>query len=292
MLKYFTHIKYMRNRTYIMGVLFIVLISVGFFLKANAFPGSGTVLSVGMTLFILGFAISFTIDKISLERKLIGKMSQIVLSFSMVLIIIGPIFKLLHLPASSILSLSGVIMFSIYLVFFTRHSEGRKLIMQKDRQLASILFTDIVGFTKMMGANEDNTLLALDRNRSIQKRHIRKHRGRWIKEMGDGSIAIFYTASEAIQCAIDIQKEIQEKEDFKIRMGVHISEILFTEKDIFGDGVNVASRISSMAGANEICFSTIVYHNIRNREEIKIERIGIQQLKNVTYEVDIYKIVV
>ena len=80
--------------------------------------------------------------------------------------------------------------------------------MQKDRQLASILFTDIVGFTSMMGENEDKTLQALDRNRSIQKRLIRKYRGKWIKEMGDGAIAVFFTASEAVLCAIAIQKEI------------------------------------------------------------------------------------
>jgi len=79
-----------------------------------------------------------------------------------------------------------------------------------------------------------------------------------VKEMGDGAIAIFFTASEAVLCAIDIQKEIQEKEEFSVRMGIHVSEILFTDTDIFGDGVNVASRISGLAEANEICFSNVV----------------------------------
>ncbi|RLD24887.1 MAG: hypothetical protein DRI71_01165, partial [Bacteroidetes bacterium] len=115
---------------------------------------------------------------------------------------------------------------------------------------------------------------------------------KWMKEMGDGAIAIFFTASEAINCAIDIQKEVNTKEDFKLSMGVHVSEILFTEKDIFGDGVNVASRIASLAGASEICFSNIVFQNIRNREDIKVESLGTKQLKNVAYEVEVYKIVV
>jgi adenylate cyclase len=84
---------------------------------------------------------------------------------------------------------------------------------------------------------------------------------------------------------------VQEKEDFKLSMGVHVSEILFTEKDIFGDGVNVASRIANLAGANEIWFSTTVFENIRNREELEIENIGPQQLKNVVYDVNLYKIV-
>lgn len=200
--------------------------------------------------------------------------------------------SIMRWPINRDLAFPAIIMFSIYVVFFTRHTEGRKLIMQKDRQLASILFTDIVGFTRMMGEDEDKTLLALDRNRSIQKRMIRKYRGKWMKEMGDGAIAIFYTASEAINCAIAIQKEVHEKEDFKLSMGVHVSEILFTEKDIFGDGVNVASRIASMAGASEICFSNIVFQNIRNRGDIYIENMGNQPLKNVDYEVEIYKIVV
>ena len=282
----------MRRHTQIMGIIFIALISIGFLFKALKYPGAGAMLGFGIILFIVGFAVSFTIDKISLEKKLIGKISQIVLSLSMVMIITGPILKLQHLPMAQIVSLSGVILFSIYLVFFTRHTEGRKLIMQKDRQLASILFTDIVGFTKMMGENEDKTLMALDRNRSIQKGLIRKYRGKWMKEMGDGAIAIFFTASEAIQCAIDIQKEVQENEDFKLSMGIHVSEILFTEKDIFGDGVNVASRIASLAGTNEICFSNIVFQNIRNREDIEIENMGNKKLMNVEYDVDVYKIVV
>ncbi len=76
--------------------------------------------------------------------------------------------------------------------------------------------------------------------------------------MGDGAIVIFYTASEAINCAMAIQKEVQTKEDFKLSMGIHVSEILFTEKDIFGDGVNVASRIASLAEANEMTSDEIV----------------------------------
>lgn len=275
-----------------MGVVFMLLIFVGYIFKVLHFRGAGVLLFFGLTLFVLGFTMSFAIDKISLERKLIGKVSQGVLSLAIALIILGALFSIMHYPGKTALSFSGVLTFCVYLVFFTRHTEGRKLIMQKDRQLASILFTDIVGFTAMMGADEDGTLLALDRNRSIQKRLIRKYRGKWMKEMGDGGMAIFYTASEAMQCAIKIQEEIQAKEKFKVSMGIHVSEILFTEKDIFGDGVNVASRIASLAGANEICISKTVFENIRNRENLEIESLGVQQLKNVDYEVNIYKLIV
>ena len=75
-------------------------------------------------------------------------------------------------------------------------------------------------------------------------------------------------------------------------MGIHVSEILFTDTDIFGDGVNVASRISSLAESNEICFSNVVFQNIRNREDLKIEDLGEQQLKNVAYDVRVFKLVI
>ena len=282
----------MRKRTYIIGIVSGLLTLLGILLKANNYPGGTFFFVIGGTLFILVFSVSYLIDKLSLESKLKIKISHIIQYLAMFMLVFSAIFFVQGYPGNGRLSVLAVIFLIIYFVFFSRHTEGRKIIMQKDRQLASILFTDIVEFTKMMGEDEDKTLLALDRNRSIQKRLIRKYRGKWVKEMGDGAMAIFYTASEAIQCAIDIQKEVQEKEDFKLSMGIHVSEILFTEKDVFGDGVNVTSRIASLAGASEICFSNIVFQNIRNREDLKIESMGNQQLKNVAYDVDVYKIVV
>jgi adenylate cyclase len=169
-------------------------------------------------------------------------------------------------------------------------SEGRKLQLRKDRQLAAILFTDIVGFTAMMGAEEDKALKVIDKNRQIQKQVIRKHRGKWLKEMGDGSLVIFYTATDAVSAASEIQNNIQKKGEFKVRMGIHISEILFTDTDVFGDGVNVASRLSDKASGNEICVSDAVFQNIRNREDLVINPIGQISLKNVAYPLNIYKI--
>jgi len=281
----------MRQRTFIIGIVFVVFVSIGGIFKILRLPGAAIMLVLA-ALFTLVFLIFYLIDKISIERNRAARISVVVLSSALFLVILGAVFTLMRFPGGEILRLISFVIFSIYLVFFTRYTEGRKLKLQKDRQLASILFTDIVGFTSMMGQNEDKTLLALDRNRTIQKRLIRKYRGKWIKEMGDGSISIFFTASEAVLCAIAIQKEIQTKEDFSVRMGIHVSEILFTDNDIFGDGVNVASRISSLAGANEICFSNVVFQNIRNREDLKIEDQGVQNLKNVAYDVNVFKLAV
>ena len=108
--------------------------------------------------------------------------------------------------------------------------------------------------------------------------------------MGDGSIAIFYTASEGILCALEIQKEINAKKLFEVRMGIHVSEIVFTDSDVFGDGVNVASRISEIAGPGEIMFSEAVFNNVRNREELEVTPLGERGLKNVAYKLKLYKV--
>ena len=108
--------------------------------------------------------------------------------------------------------------------------------------------------------------------------------------MGDGLISIFYTASEATMCALEIQKEINAREMFQVRMGVHISEIVFTDSDVFGDGVNVTSRISDCAGPGEIIISESVYNNVRNREDFEVVSMGERKLKNVAYNLKFYKI--
>lgn len=280
----------MRKLSYVFGIISIVLIIIGFVLKMNALAPASSLLAIGTLVFILGFAVPFTIDRLSIQSRRALQISTIILTFSVGLIIMGGVLKILHLPGASVIFYMGAIMIMIYLVFFARESEGRKLELRKDRQLAAILFTDIVGFTAMMGEDEDKALRVLDQNRKIQKKLIRKHRGKWLKEMGDGSLVIFYTATEAITAAIEIQQQIRVSGNFNVRMGIHISEIVFTDSDVFGDGVNVAARISDKAAGNEICISEVVYQNVRNREDLHVEQLGEMEFKNVSYRLKIYKI--
>ena len=142
----------------------------------------------------------------------------------------------------------------------------------------------------MMGEDEYLGIQALEKNKSIQKRLIRKYRGKWIKEIGDGTLSVFYTATESVLCALEMQRETVQNETFELRMGIHVSEIIFTDKDIFGDGVNVASRVSEQAGGGEIYFTEPVYHNIKNREDFTIIAAGKYEFKNVDYLLDLYKI--
>jgi adenylate cyclase len=105
--------------------------------------------------------------------------------------------------------------------------------MHSTRQLAAIMFTDIVGYTALMGKDEQRAFDILHKNRQLQKPLIKQYNGRWIKELGDGVLASFPTASEAVLCATEIQKQCNTANDFKLRIGIHQGEVIFEEEDIF-----------------------------------------------------------
>ena len=115
-----------------------------------------------------------------------------------------------------------------------------------ERHLAAIMFTDIVGYTALMGSDEDRAFEILHKNREIHAALVEKHDGTLIKEMGDGMLISFNQASEAVGCAIDIQQKATEELQGKIRIGIHLGDITFEGEDVFGDGVNIASRIQSL----------------------------------------------
>ena len=247
-------------------------------------------MGIGLTLFAIGFCPSFLYDKWSIEPTREARRSYLVLFFTIELIVFSSLFTILRLPGSVAFSFMAIALFTIYIVFFTRHTEGRQLKLNRSRQLACTLFTDIVGFTEMMGNSEEKALVILEQNRVVQKKFLRKYRGRLIKELGDGTLIVFYTAYEALQFALDVQKEIKKKYDFSTRIGMHIAEILFTDDDVFGDGVNVASRIASLAGPSEVFFSQGVYQNIKNKELLAINEKGSSELKGVDYALNLYSI--
>jgi len=113
---------------------------------------------------------------------------------------------------------------------------------KQTRQLAAIMFTDIVGYTRLMGEDEQKAMQVLRKNRKIHQSIIKKYLGKWLKEMGDGTLASFQTASEAVYCAGSLIAECVKK-DISLRIGIHLGEVIEEKGDIFGDGVNVASRL-------------------------------------------------
>jgi TolB-like protein len=152
------------------------------------------------------------------------------------------------------------------------------------------MFTDIVGYTALMGEDEKHALSVLERNRKIHRKAIIKHNGRWLKEIGDGILISFQSAIEAVYCALEIRYEITKTEVYNIRIGIHQGDVVFEKGDIYGDGVNIASRIESITPANKIYVSEAVYHNVHNHKGIHCDYIKEELLKNVKHPVKIYNI--
>ena len=159
--------------------------------------------------------------------------------------------------------------------------------MSTNRQLAAIMFTDIVGYTSLMGRDERKALKLIKTNRDIHKNFIKEFNGKWLKEMGDGILASFPSISDAVYCAGAIQSAVIEIADLELRIGIHVGEIVVEDGDVFGDGVNIASRIEALASPREIWVSESVYKNIKNKEGISLSFIRDETLKNVDEPVKI-----
>src|SRR5450432_736095 len=163
--------------------------------------------------------------------------------------------------------------------------------MPQFRQLAAIMFTDIVGYTALMGNDEQKAFELLKKNRELQKPVIEQFNGRWIKELGDGVMASFNTVTDAVYAAIKIQEDCNAAKDFQLRIGIHQGEVVFEAEDIFGDAVNIASRIQSVAKPGAIYVSESVQRNVSNKTGIHTKFINEETLKNVKEPVRIYEIV-
>ena len=164
--------------------------------------------------------------------------------------------------------------------------------MSHSRQLAAIMFTDIVGYTALMGRDEQKAFEYLDKNRQIQKPIIEQHSGHWIKELGDGVLASFKTVSDAVAAAIKIQEACNTKKDFQLRIGIHLGEVVFENDDMFGDGVNIAARIQAIAEPGGIYISESIYNNISNKQGIQTRFVKQEALKNVKDPVKIYEVMI
>jgi TolB-like protein/class 3 adenylate cyclase/Tfp pilus assembly protein PilF len=160
--------------------------------------------------------------------------------------------------------------------------------MKEYRKLAAVMFTDIVGYTALMSQDELKALLVLQKNRDIQKPLVEKFNGEFLKEMGDGTLLCFQSALDAVQCAQKIQKSVSDDPDLNLRIGIHLGDIVFKDGDVFGDGVNVASRIEHLAEVGGIFISGQVYDAVRNKPGIKAVFVGEKMLKNISHPVKIY----
>jgi len=159
----------------------------------------------------------------------------------------------------------------------------------QQRRLAAIMFTDIVGYTSLMGESEKKAFETINTNREIHQQLTEKYQGRIVKELGDGLLTVFENGTDAVLCAIDIQKVAKEK-NIIIRIGLHEGEVILENDDVFGDGVNIASRIQAEAAPGGICISDTVFRIIRNKENLQTEFLGKRILKNIKDPLQLYQL--
>ena len=151
------------------------------------------------------------------------------------------------------------------------------------RQLAAIMFTDIVGYTALMGKDQAKALEIVRLSKEIQKPLVEKFNGKWLKEMGDGAMAQFSTALDAVNCAIEIQRASRADFEADIRIGIHMGDITIENNDIYGDGVNIASRLEAIADPGGIYVSDAIEKSIRGQLSLQAKYLGEVKLKNVDY---------
>jgi TolB-like protein/Tfp pilus assembly protein PilF len=141
-----------------------------------------------------------------------------------------------------------------------------------------------------MGRDEQMAFELLKKNREIHKPLIKQFHGTWIKELGDGVLASFHTVTDAVFCAEAIHQAAHKVEGLQLRIGIHLGEVIFENNDVFGDGVNIASRLQAMAFPGSTWVSEAVQKNLVNKQEIVTEFIAEETLKNVSEPVKIYKV--
>src|SRR5947209_11550755 len=167
-----------------------------------------------------------------------------------------------------------------------------------ERKLAAILAADVAGYSRLMGADEGGTLAQLKAHRrALVDPKIREHRGKIIKTTGDGMLVEFASVVDAVRCAVEIQRGMAERnagvpqhKRIEFRVGINLGDIIHDEKDIFGDGVNVAARLEGLAEPGGICISRSVRDPVRDKLGFSFKDMGEQALKNIAMPIHAYHV--
>jgi TolB-like protein/class 3 adenylate cyclase len=167
-----------------------------------------------------------------------------------------------------------------------------------ERRLAAHLAADVAGYSRLMGNDEEGTLAALKvYRRELIDPKVAEHHGRIVKTTGDGALVEFASAVDAIRCAIEIQRAMAKRsaavpEDRRVefRIGINVGDIIIDESDIYGDGVNIAARVESLARPGAICLSENAYNQIKGKLALDVSDMGAQHLKNIAQPVRVYSV--
>src|SRR4029077_19133121 len=168
----------------------------------------------------------------------------------------------------------------------------------EQRKLAAIMFTDMVGYSALSQRDDKLALELLEEHRRLLREIFPRFNGTEIKTIGDAFLIEFSSALEAAQCAIEIQRalghrnhDVTAERRIELKIGVHIGDVVHRGGDVYGDGVNIASRIEPLAGAGGICVSMDVERQIRNALEARFEKLASTELKNISVPMDLFRIV-
>src|SRR6266849_7288477 len=164
------------------------------------------------------------------------------------------------------------------------------------RRLAAIMFTDIVGFSRQMGVDESRMLRLLNLHNQVIQQAATEHHGQVIKTIGDAFLVDFPSVVHAVQCAQQVQAQFKahnaEKEaveQIHVRIGLHSGDIVQRDGDVFGDGVNIASRLQELAAADTICLSDMVYRDVAKKLDLgTVVSLGRPKLKNIAERFEVY----
>ncbi len=160
--------------------------------------------------------------------------------------------------------------------------------MSQDRQLAAIMFTDIVGYTAMMQTDEQKAVAVIKHYNTTLEKLVSQFNGQVLNYYGDGSLCIFHNAMGAANCSLAIQDELKREPVVPLRIGLHIGEVFFEDAKALGDGVNVASRVQSLGQANTILVSAEFYDKIKNNTSINTASLGHFDFKNVDRPIEVF----
>ena len=166
-----------------------------------------------------------------------------------------------------------------------------------NRRLAAILAADVVGYSRLMGADEAGTLAALKRHReAIFDPAVAAHNGRIVKLIGDGVIAEFGSVVDAVSCALSVQRssattpdQIGSQPTIVLRIGINLGDVIIEADDIYGDGVNIAARLEPLAEPGGMCVSSIVNESVGNRIDVRFQDGGEMSVKNIDRPIRVWK---
>jgi class 3 adenylate cyclase len=169
-----------------------------------------------------------------------------------------------------------------------------------ERRLSAILAADVVGYSRLMGADEEGTLNRLkETRRTLIDPKITEHRGRIVKTTGDGLLVEFASVVDAVRCAVEVQRgmaelnaELAAEERMDLRMGINVGDIIIDGNDIYGDGVNVAARLETLAEPGGICVSRTVRDQVRDKLDFGFTDMGAKSVKNISRPVRVHKVVI